>query len=82
MNHRVAVVSLTGLMCCGASVNWGETDEQTPGREATAPAPLVATFSIVAFDPETGELGIAVQSRLPAVGAIVPFAKAGISGLT
>ncbi len=44
-------------------------------------APTVATFSIVAFDPDTGELGIAVQSRIPAVGAIVPFAKAGVGAV-
>ncbi len=44
-------------------------------------APTVATFSIVAFDPNTGELGIAVQSRIPAVGAIVPFAKAGVGAV-
>ncbi|MBX3437886.1 MAG: DUF1028 domain-containing protein [Planctomycetaceae bacterium] len=43
--------------------------------------PTVATFSIVACDPETGELGIAVQSRLPGVGAIVPFARAGVGAI-
>lgn len=31
------------------------------------------TFSIVAFDKETGELGIAVQSKFPAVGSLVPW---------
>ncbi|MFW5976362.1 MAG: DUF1028 domain-containing protein, partial [Bacillota bacterium] len=31
---------------------------------------LVATFSIVGFDPETGELGIAVQSKFLAVGSV------------
>jgi len=50
-------------------------------RESLTHAPLVATFSIVAFDPKTGELGIAVQSRLPGVGAIVPFAKAGVGAV-
>jgi uncharacterized Ntn-hydrolase superfamily protein len=34
------------------------------------------TFSISAFDAETGELGIAVQSKFLAVGAVMPFAKA------
>lgn len=37
----------------------------------------MATFSIVAFDPETGSLGVAVQSKFLAVGAIVPWARAG-----
>jgi uncharacterized Ntn-hydrolase superfamily protein len=36
------------------------------------------TFSIVARDPQTGELGIAVQSKFLAVGAVVPWAKAGV----
>jgi len=43
--------------------------------------PPVATFSIVAFDPDTQELGIAVQSKFIAVGAVVPFAKAGIGAV-
>jgi uncharacterized Ntn-hydrolase superfamily protein len=37
----------------------------------------IATFSIAAYDPETGELGIAVASRFFAVGSVVPWAKAG-----
>jgi uncharacterized Ntn-hydrolase superfamily protein len=38
---------------------------------------IVATFSIVAFDPETDALGVAVQSTFLAVGSIVPWARAG-----
>ncbi len=45
---------------------------------AGAEPPRVATFSIVACDPKTGELGVAVQSRFLAVGAVVPWAKAGV----
>lgn len=48
---------------------------------ARAEAPLVATFSIVAADPRTGELGVAVQSRFLAVGAVVPWAKAGVGAV-
>ncbi len=39
------------------------------------------TFSICAFDPKTGELGIAVQSKFLAVGAVVPWAKAGVGAI-
>lgn len=39
------------------------------------------TFSIVAADPETGEVGVAVQSRYFAVGAVVPWARAGIGAV-
>lgn len=38
--------------------------------------PKVATFSIIGFDPETREWGIAVQSKFLGVGAVVPWAKA------
>ena len=42
---------------------------------------IVATFSIVAFDPETGSLGVAVQSKFLAVGAVVPWARAGVGAV-
>jgi len=41
----------------------------------------VATFSIVAYDPETGDLGVAVESRFFAVGSVVPWAKAGVGAI-
>ncbi|GAA4712584.1 DUF1028 domain-containing protein [Brevibacillus fulvus] len=41
----------------------------------------INTFSIVGFDPETGELGVAVASKFLAVGAIVPWAKAGVGAV-
>jgi uncharacterized Ntn-hydrolase superfamily protein len=44
---------------------------------AAAP-PHPSTFSIVAADPETGEVGVAVASKFFAVGAVVPYAKAGV----
>ncbi len=40
-----------------------------------------ATFSIVAADPESGELGIAVASRFFSVGSVVPWAKAGVGAV-
>lgn len=39
------------------------------------------TFSIVARDLEAGEFGIAVQSKFLAVGAVVPWARAGIGAI-
>ncbi|RSK28915.1 DUF1028 domain-containing protein [Bacillus sp. HMF5848] len=39
------------------------------------------TYSIVGFDPETKELGIAVQSKFLGVGAVVPWAKAGVGAV-
>ena len=43
--------------------------------------PAHATFSIVAIDPATGDLGIAVASRYFAVGAVVPWADAGVGAV-
>jgi uncharacterized Ntn-hydrolase superfamily protein len=42
---------------------------------------IVDTFSIVAFDPETDALGVAVQSKFLAVGTIVPWARAGVGAV-
>ena len=42
---------------------------------------IIATFSIVAFDPATGDLGVAVTSKFPAVGNGVPWAKAGVGAV-
>lgn len=39
------------------------------------------TFSIVGYDPKEKEWGIAVQSKFLGVGAVVPFAKAGIGAV-
>jgi uncharacterized Ntn-hydrolase superfamily protein len=41
----------------------------------------IATFSIVAFDPQTDSLGVAVQSKFLAVGSVVPWARAGVGAL-
>jgi uncharacterized Ntn-hydrolase superfamily protein len=43
--------------------------------------PPFATFSLVAWDPNTGDLGIAVESRFLAVGAVVPWARAGVGAV-
>jgi uncharacterized Ntn-hydrolase superfamily protein len=43
--------------------------------------PVASTFSIVARDPATGELGVAVASRYFAVGSVVPWARAGVGAV-
>lgn len=50
---------------------------------ASAPVPKrpVHTYSIVARDPETGELGVAVQSHWFSVGSTVPWAEAGVGAV-
>ena len=39
------------------------------------------TFSIVAFDKKSDDLGVAVASKFFAVGAVVPWAKAGVGAI-
>jgi uncharacterized Ntn-hydrolase superfamily protein len=39
------------------------------------------TYSIVARDAATGDLGIAVQSKFLAVGSVVPWARAGVGAI-
>jgi uncharacterized Ntn-hydrolase superfamily protein len=52
------------------------------GAESTArSAPVVGTFSILGFDPATGEVGGAVQSRVFAVGNGVLWAEAGVGAV-
>ena len=41
----------------------------------------ISTFSIVARDSVTGEMGVAVASRFFAVGNVVPWAKAGFGAV-
>ena len=48
---------------------------------AHAAQPHPSTFSIVAADPEAGEVGVAVASRFFAVGTVVPHAEAGVGAV-
>jgi uncharacterized Ntn-hydrolase superfamily protein len=52
---------------------------------AQAPPPhfakLAHTYSIVAWDSATGDLGVVVQSKFPNVGGIVPWARAGVGAV-
>src|SRR5687767_13473598 len=50
-------------------------------EKATIPVRPVHTYSIVARDPNTGELGVAVQSHWFSVGPIVAWAEAGVGAV-
>ena len=69
MNRRY-LIALIVLLLIAAALS------QAPPRD-----PFTATFSIVAYDPATGDLGVAVASKFPAVGAMVPFARAGVGAV-
>lgn len=55
----------------------------SPGACVTqrTPARPLHTYSIVARDPKTGEIGVAVQSHWFSVGPIVPWAEAGVGAV-
>lgn len=70
---RVAILLSIILLCLVISE---ESLNQSANTED-----IVATFSIVAFDPNNGDLGIAVESKFLAVGSVVPWAKAGVGAI-
>lgn len=56
----------------------------TAQQPVTAPPhleKLAHTYSIVAYDSVTGDLGVAVQSKFPNVGGIVPWGRAGVGAV-
>ena len=54
---------------------------QVPTRPPEHFKKLAHTYSIVAWDSVTGDLGVAVQSKFPNVGGIVPWARAGVGAV-
>lgn len=68
--RAVALIFISCLLCGAHSV-------RVAGDE-TRPWDPVATFSILGYDPATGEVGGAVQSRVFSVGNGVLWAEAGV----
>lgn len=66
------------MVTCGVAALLHRPAPPTVGPEGE---PLVATFSIVAYDPETGDLGVAVQSKFPNVRAVVPWVEASVGAV-
>ena len=66
------------VLCCLLFAG-GETPAQSP--EPARPARPVHTYSIVARDPATGQMGVAVQSHWYSVGPIVAWAEAGVGAI-
>src|SRR5919198_2514071 len=59
------------------------THGQSPRVPMAAPqaVPPIATYSIVACDLESGQWGVAVQSKFLAVGSVVPWAEPHIGAI-
>ncbi|MBA3919934.1 MAG: hypothetical protein C0516_15325 [Gemmatimonas sp.] len=74
------VVALALLALVASSSAEAQRPTNAPAASAATPLPWppVATFSILGYDPETGEVGGAVQSRVFSVGNGVLWAEAGV----
>jgi len=73
---RPAILRLLLLLALGAvAAGWAMH------RERGTKLPEIHTFSIVARDPATGELGVAVESKYFSVGSVVPWARAGVGAV-
>jgi len=79
MNHQItgSIVAIS-LLLFSPAILVAQTNQPD---KPLAPSPLAHTYSIVARDPETGQLGVAVQSNWFSVGAIVPWAEAGVGAV-
>jgi len=74
---RAVVVALVLLTLVFSRPTVSGVASDTPA----VPLRPVHTFSIVARDPATGELGVAVQSHWFSVGSIVAWAEAGVGAV-
>jgi uncharacterized Ntn-hydrolase superfamily protein len=85
LSCRSLAVPLIALLASGCGYT-ATTSQASPVKKTVADAvlgdpstwPPIATFSILAYDPATGELGGAVQSRVYSVGNGVLWAEAGV----
>src|SRR5215213_2805454 len=77
----VAVAIAAVLVMTMLTPKSGAQDNRSQSQTRTRPLRPVHTFSIVARDAETGELGVAVQSHWFSVGQVVPWAEAGIGAV-
>src|SRR5947207_910760 len=83
MKKVLAVVFICLAVCVSIAIKCPE------GSSAPLPEPAastetrqtVSTFSIVAIDPQNGDLGVAVASRYFSVGSVVPWAMAGVGAV-
>ena len=80
MRILTVVVAVVVALAAGRCLGLPAEPAEAPGGPA-GDLPVVATFSIVGFDPLTGELGIAVASKFLAVGSVVPWARAGVGAI-
>ncbi len=77
----LALAALGAPFIAGVPVAGSPFERTLPTEVRQKIGPLAHTFSIVARDPETGEMGVAVQSHWFSVGSIVTWAEAGVGAV-
>jgi uncharacterized Ntn-hydrolase superfamily protein len=75
-----AAIPLLGLAAGGCLRPKTEPIDAPPPRPAL-PSELGSTFSIAGWDAANGDVGVAVQSKFFGVGAVVPWAAAGVGAV-
>jgi uncharacterized Ntn-hydrolase superfamily protein len=78
MKHILTAVAVGGSVAAMSFSAPSVEDERPTGISGARP---VHTYSIVARDPATGQLGVAVQSHWFSVGPIVAWAEAGVGAV-
>jgi uncharacterized Ntn-hydrolase superfamily protein len=83
MRNRNCLLLLAGVSTI--AVSFGASNpllaQSSPKWDRVIPQRPVSTYSIVARDSETGELGVAVQSHWFSVGSVVSWAKSGVGAV-
>jgi uncharacterized Ntn-hydrolase superfamily protein len=81
MKSHFALLSFIALFITACVALPAVIAQERAGTPQPRPLRPVHTFSIVARDPQTGEIGVAVQSHWFSVGATVPWAEAGVGAV-
>lgn len=81
MRWRILVASLGVVVLGVLSPTPSFGIPSTAAAASASAARPVHTFSIVARDPKTGEIGVAVQSHYFSVGPVVPWAESGVGAI-
>ncbi len=83
MKRRLEIIVFAIVVLSAVMLPTSKVSAQEQAGQTAAPRPLrpVHTFSIVARDPVTGELGVAVQSHWFSVGTTVTWIEAGVGAV-
>lgn len=80
--NNTSVINNTSAINTAKRSNITRVDTETRVATGAGPATEIsATFSILAVDPESGSVGMAVASKYPAVGKVVGYVRAGVGGI-